>query len=46
LTRLFLAVLIDAYTAGNSPQPSPFEGEGETSRIYLKLNPKLAPIKV
>jgi glycyl-tRNA synthetase len=37
LTRLFLAVLLDSYT---------IEWEWEEQRIYLKLNPKLAPIKV
>ncbi len=37
LTRLFLATLSDAYTV---------EGEGEETRTYLKLDPKVAPIKV
>jgi glycyl-tRNA synthetase len=51
LTRLFLAVLLDSYVEESgklktSPQLSSIGGEGEESRIYLKLNPKLAPIKV
>ncbi len=37
LTRLFLATMIDAYTT---------DGEGEDTRTYLKLDPKIAPIKV
>lgn len=37
LTRLFLASLVDAYTV---------EGEGEEQRSYLKLSPKIAPVKV
>ncbi|MCH8518836.1 glycine--tRNA ligase [Candidatus Gracilibacteria bacterium] len=37
LTRLFLTTLVDAYKV---------EGEGEEKRIYLKLDPKVAPIKV
>ncbi|MDD5213446.1 MAG: glycine--tRNA ligase [Candidatus Gracilibacteria bacterium] len=37
LNRLFLTVLADAYTT---------EGEGEEARTYLKLDPKVAPIKV
>lgn len=37
LTRLFLATLIDAYTT---------DGEGEEARTYLKLDPKIAPVKV
>jgi glycyl-tRNA synthetase len=37
LTRLFLATLIDAYTT---------DWEGEETRTYLKLDPKIAPIKV
>lgn len=37
LTRLFLATMIDAYTT---------DGEGEEARTYLKLDPKIAPVKV
>ncbi len=37
LNRLFLTVLADAYTT---------DGEGENTRTYLKLDPKVAPIKV
>jgi len=37
LNRLFLTVLSDAYTV---------EWEGEELRTYLKLDPKVAPIKV
>lgn len=37
LNRLFLTVLSDAYTV---------DGEGEEARTYLKLDPKVAPIKV
>lgn len=37
LTRMFLAILCDAYTV---------EWEGEDMRRYLKLDPKIAPIKV
>lgn len=37
LGRLVLATLCDAYT---------IEGEWEEARIYLKLDPKVAPIKV
>lgn len=37
LTRLFLATLIDAYT---------IEEKEEETRTYLKLDPKVAPIKV
>lgn len=37
LNRLFLTVLSDAYT---------IDGEGEETRTYLKLDPKVAPIKV
>lgn len=37
LNRLFLVSLCDAYTV---------EWEGEEQRIYLKLDPKVAPIKV
>lgn len=37
LTRLFLATLTDAYTV---------EGEGEQARSYLKLDHKIAPVKV
>ncbi|MDD2871463.1 MAG: glycine--tRNA ligase [Candidatus Gracilibacteria bacterium] len=37
LTRLFLATLIDAYTT---------EEKDEETRTYLKLDPKVAPIKV
>lgn len=37
LNRLFLTVLADAYTT---------EWEGEEARTYLKLDPKVAPIKV
>jgi len=37
LTRLFLATLCDAYTV---------EWEWEDTRSYLKLDPKIAPIKV
>lgn len=37
LNRLFLTVLADAYTT---------DGEGENIRTYLKLDPKVAPIKV
>lgn len=37
LNRLFLTVLADAYTA---------TWEGEEARTYLKLDPKVAPIKV
>lgn len=37
LTRLFLATLIDAYT---------IEEKDEETRTYLKLDPKVAPIKV
>nr|MDD3719803.1 glycine--tRNA ligase [Candidatus Gracilibacteria bacterium] len=37
LNRLFLTALCDAYTQ---------EGEGEEQRTYLKLDPKVAPIKV
>ena len=37
LTRLLLATLLDAYT---------IEWEWEEERIYLKLDPKVAPIKV
>lgn len=38
LTRLFLSVLLDSYTVESWKE--------EEARIYLKLNPKLAPIKV
>lgn len=41
LTRLFLATLIDAYTEQDIQNE-----EGMTKRIYLKLDPKVAPIKV
>lgn len=41
LTRLFLATLIDAYTEQDIQSE-----EGMTKRIYLKLDPKVAPIKV
>jgi glycyl-tRNA synthetase len=49
LTRLFLAVLIDAYTT--SPQPSEIVDSSNQNwenwvRCYLKLDPKIAPIKV
>lgn len=37
LNRLFLTVLADAYTT---------DWEGENTRTYLKLDPKVAPIKV
>ncbi|MDD3646579.1 MAG: glycine--tRNA ligase [Candidatus Gracilibacteria bacterium] len=37
LTRLFLVTLIDSYT---------IEQKGEETRNYLKLDPKIAPIKV
>ena len=37
LSRLFLATLCDAYT---------IDWEGESKRSYLKLDPKIAPIKV
>lgn len=37
LTRLLLCTLIDAYT---------IDGEWEETRTYLKLDPKIAPIKV
>lgn len=37
LTRLFLTTMIDAYTT---------DGEGEEARTYLKLDPKIAPVKV
>ena len=37
LNRLFLTVMSDAYTT---------EWEGEEARTYLKLDPKVAPIKV
>ncbi|NVP17664.1 glycine--tRNA ligase [Candidatus Gracilibacteria bacterium] len=37
LNRLFLTCLADSYTV---------EGEGEETRTYLKLDPKVAPIKV
>jgi glycyl-tRNA synthetase len=53
LTRLFLAVLVDSYTEESlkskaeswKEQGNNWSWEGE-SRIYLKLNPKIAPIKV
>jgi glycyl-tRNA synthetase len=35
LTRMFLATLVDAYTI-----------DEENNRTYLKLDPKVAPIKV
>lgn len=37
LSRLFLVVMLDAYTV---------EWEGENMRTYLKFDPKVAPIKV
>ncbi|MDD3793723.1 MAG: glycine--tRNA ligase [Candidatus Gracilibacteria bacterium] len=37
LNRLFLTCLADSYVT---------EGEGENARTYLKLDPKVAPIKV
>jgi glycyl-tRNA synthetase len=41
LTRLFLATLCDAYTEQE------IQGEeGTTIRTYLKLDPKIAPVKV
>jgi glycyl-tRNA synthetase len=41
LTRLFLATLCDAYTEQE------IQGEeGTTTRTYLKLDPKIAPVKV
>lgn len=41
LTRLFLATLIDAYAEEDIQSE-----EGTTKRIYLKLDKKVAPIKV
>ena len=45
--RTVLAVLCDAYHEEDlTPSPSPSKGEGGDTRVVLKLNKQLAPIKI